>query len=98
MKTLHPGLLPALENAHLDHVLHAGDVSTWRVIELLREIAPVDVARGNRDLSLPREIGWVKHIQLAGVPVALMHGHGNWFRYFFDKIFYLSQGYRLERY
>jgi putative phosphoesterase len=98
VKSLHPGLLPALENAHLDHILHAGDVSTWRVIERLREIAPVDVARGNRDFTLPREIGLVKHIELAGVHLALMHGHGGWIKYFIDKFYYLSQGYRLERY
>jgi uncharacterized protein len=98
VKTLHPGLLAALKNARIDHILHAGDVSTWGVIERLRGIAPVDVVRGNRDFTLPGGIGLVKHVDLAGVHVVLMHGHGGWIKYIIDKFFYLSQGYRLERY
>lgn len=98
VKTFHPGLLQALEKARVDHILHAGDVSTQWVIERLREIAPVDAARGNRDFTLPWKVKWVSHLQFAGVPLALMHGHGNLFQYFLDKYFYLSQGYRLERY
>jgi uncharacterized protein len=82
----------------LDHILHAGDVSVPRVITRLREIAPVDVARGNRDFTLPLKIGWVTQLQFAGVRLALMHGHGNWIRYIFDKFYFIAQGYRLERY
>ncbi len=98
VKSLHPELLPALRAAHPDIILHAGDVSTPPVLEILREIAPVEMARGNRDWSFRGKQGWVNHLEFAGVRVALMHGHGSWFHYIVDKWFYLTQGYRFERY
>lgn len=98
VKSLHPRLLPALRAAKPDLILHAGDVSTSSVLDILREIAPVEMARGNRDWSFRSTQGWVNRLEVAGVKIALMHGHGSWFHYIVDKWFYLRQGYRLERY
>jgi putative phosphoesterase len=98
VKSLHPGLLPALRSARLDRILHAGDVSRQVVIETLAQIAPVEVARGNRDFLLARNIGLVKHLVIGGVPLALMHGHGGLVNYVLDKFHYLAKGYQFERY
>ncbi len=98
VKTLHPELLPALRAAKPDFILHAGDVSTPLVLDILREIAPVEMARGNRDWFMQGKQGWVNHLELGGVRIALMHGHGSWLQYAIDKGFYLSQGYRFRRY
>lgn len=98
VKTFHPELLPALRAARPDLILHAGDVSVPRVLEPLREIAPVEMARGNRDWAFRGQHGWVNQLELSGVRVALMHGHGSWFQYVIDKGIYFFQGYRFERY
>ena len=95
---LHPALLPALQAARVERILHAGDISSRKVIEELAQIAPVDFVRGNRDWFNQRQTGRVVQLQFAGTPVALMHGHISWWHYIFDKFFYISQGYRFERY
>ena len=94
----HPGLLPALRAAGVQMILHAGDVSGLAVIDQLREIAPVHVVRGNRDWHLGREVHRVERMDLAGVSLALMHGHGGLIRYLIDKVAYIREGYRFERY
>lgn len=96
--TLHPDLLAALRAARVERILHAGDISVPAVIAELSTIALVDMARGNRDWDFRSRKGWVNQLELAGVRVALMHGHGNWFNYVFDKFFYIAQGYRFSRY
>ena len=40
----------------------------------------------------------MNRLELAGVSVALMHGHGSWLNYIVDKGYYLFQGYRFQRY
>lgn len=97
-RSLHPGLIPALKAAGVGRILHAGDVCTRAVIAELEQIAPVDLARGNRDWEFRGKCDWITHLNLAGLPVVLMHGHLNWFRYLVDKWHYLRDGYRLERY
>jgi len=87
-----------LKAAGVARILHAGDVSSQAVLDELAQVAPVDVARGNRDWFLRGRPGWVSFIELGGVRVALMHGHGSWARYLIDKWFYTMQGYRFERY
>ncbi len=64
---LHPGLLPALRAAGVGAILHAGDVSTHAVLEQLGEIAPVRVARGNRDWNLSKDVHLVEVMDLGGV-------------------------------
>ena len=48
---LRPEILPALAGA--DHILHAGDVGNPKILEALRQIAPVTAIRGNIDRSGP---------------------------------------------
>jgi putative phosphoesterase len=67
-----PEALQAL--AGVEHIIHAGDVGSAAVIEALREIAPVDVVRGNNDkdawgMKLPP---WLA-LEFAGVSVHVLH-------------------------
>ncbi len=97
VEDLHPELIPALERANVGHILHAGDVCSRRIIERLGQIAPVTAVRGNRDwtlLSLPM----TARLELAGVPISLIHGHGGLAKYLVDKVRFIRQGYNLKRY
>lgn len=94
---LHPGLIPALRDAKVDLILHAGDISSQSVLDQLGLIAPVLAAKGNRDWVVG-QLERVVNLTIKGNLVSLMHGHGSWTKYFQDKIKYLKEGYRLERY
>jgi uncharacterized protein len=58
---------------NVDHILHAGDIGDWSVIEELRQIAPVTAVSGNVDdgkqSGIPSEI----IIELAGRRLAIRH-------------------------
>ncbi len=95
---LHPGLLPALDAAGVDLILHAGDVCVPGVLAALGEIAPVWAARGNRDWAFYGRLPLRLRLDLAGMPVILSHGHGGWWPYLLDKWRYLWQGYEFTRY
>jgi putative phosphoesterase len=95
---IHPQILPAFRAAHVDQILHAGDISVPSVLAELEQVAPVLAVRGNRDLIFDRSLPNLRVLELAGVKVALMHGHGGWINYFRDKMVYLHSGYQLDRY
>jgi len=95
---IHPQILPIFRDAHVDKILHAGDISIPSVLEELEQVAPVLAVRGNRDLVFDSSLPKLRLIELAGVKVALMHGHGGWINYFRDKLVYFRDGYQLERY
>lgn len=97
VRSLHPGILPALTAAGAKHILHAGDISTGAALEDLARVAPVTAVRGNRDLFL-RHLQMVVQIELGGARITLLHGHGGWMPYLWDKFKFLRHGYRLERY
>lgn len=88
--------LDVFRAAGVDEILHAGDVSTPRVLTELEGLAPVHAVRGNRDwLALPH-LPYHRRLVYCGVKVGLTHGHGRWWNYFFDRVEYLTRGYRLE--
>lgn len=95
---LHPGLIPALREARVGAILHGGDISVPRVLHALEEIAPVTAVRGNRDWAFAGQLPWEQRLEFSGVPVALVHGHGTWARYLWDKLQYITAGYDLNRY
>ncbi len=97
-RSLHPQLVPALKSAGVDLILHAGDISIPAVLEELGQVAPVKAVRGNRDWSFSPRLPLTLRLDLAGVPVMLMHGHGGWWNYLKDKGKFLVEGYRFERY
>jgi uncharacterized protein len=94
---LHPDLIPALRAAGVDFILHAGDISVRRVLDELEQVAPLAAVRGNRDI-LAGPLPLVTEVNLGGVQVALMHGHGGWGPYLWDKWKYILTGYNLRRY
>ena len=52
---VHPALRDVF--AHVDHIVHAGDIGGAHVLEALRELAPVTSVDGNNDVILSREDG-----------------------------------------
>lgn len=100
VRGLHPALLDGLRRQQVDVILHAGDISSRRVLQELESVAPVYAVRGNRDLlmnlfyPLPGQLAF----EINGVSLKMIHGQGNFLTYIKDKWYYMWVGYRLERY
>jgi uncharacterized protein len=77
-------------------ILHAGDISTQRVLDDLSAIAPVVAVKGNRDLSLYRKLPLITSAAFGGVKVGMTHGHGGVWRYILDKFQYITRGYEFS--
>jgi hypothetical protein len=58
-----------------------------------QQIAPVTAVGGNRDwwFGQPAAVA-VRFMDIAGISIALVHGHGGFLPYFKDKWYYLSKG------
>lgn len=95
---LHPQLLSTLQQAGVQGILHGGDICMPSVLTQLERVAPVLAVRGNRDWLFRGSLPWARTIQVGGVPLVLLHGHGTWLNYLVDKLFTLLQGYRFQRY
>ena len=71
-----PALLPHLDAA--DVILHAGDVCTPDVLDLLATFAPVHVVMGNNDV--PEVAAWgapeTLEVELEGVRIGMIHDSG----------------------
>jgi putative phosphoesterase len=63
---LRPEVLPALEG--VEHILHLGDVGDFKILNLLKTIAPVTAIRGNIDRD-------GKCAKLPETEVVLFEGH-----------------------
>jgi putative phosphoesterase len=77
--------------ANITAILHAGDICSPRVLKELGELAPVIAVRGNRDWFVP---GLPLHtkLQYEDVSIGLTHGHGNWWGYILDKLYFVING------
>jgi putative phosphoesterase len=93
-----PEILSFFRQTRVNAILHAGDISSPLVVDLLKQIAPVYAVRGNRDWAFGQELPLNKELNLAGVNVGLTHGHGGWWRYMVGKMEYFRQGYDFEPY
>ena len=75
-KACPPALLPHLDAA--DVILHAGDVCTPDVLDLLAGFAPVHVVMGNNDV--PEVAAWgapeTLELDLEGVRIGMIHDSG----------------------
>lgn len=65
-------------------ILHAGDLNRWPVLEELARLAPVVAVKGNADLGL--SLPWREIVEINGVRIGLVHGHGGWRVYLRNKI------------
>ena len=91
-----PEILSFFRQTRVNAILHAGDISSPLVIEILKQIAPVHAVRGNRDWAFGKDLPLNKELNLAGVSVGLTHGHGGFRRYLIGKLKYMRQGYDYE--
>ena len=82
----------------MDGILHAGDVSSWQVIETLEKIAPVTVVQGNRDWFFGMKLPRSATLHANGIEITLAHGHRTMFHYMVDKWAYFTHGYLFKRY
>jgi uncharacterized protein len=75
-KACPPALLPHLGAA--DVILHAGDVCTPDVLDLLSTFAPVHVVMGNNDVPDVAEWGAPEtlEVELEGVRIGMIHDSG----------------------
>jgi putative phosphoesterase len=95
---LNPKIIPLFREAGVQAILHAGDVSVRRILEELRQVAPVYAVRGNRDWVALRDLPMSLQITFRGVKIGLVHGHGSWREYLIERVYYILNGYRLERF
>ena len=97
-RTLHPQLIPGLAASGVSQILHAGDVCVPAVLDQLAQVAPVTAVGGNRDWLFRSRLPLVCFLEILGISVALLHGHGGFLPYFKDKWYYLVEGYQQARY
>lgn len=95
---LHPEIVPLCKKFEADLILHAGDISTPRVLEQFKSIAPVISVQGNRDIWSFTSAKKIAYLKINSVNIAILHGHFSLLRYFIDKIPYYLFGYKFERY
>ena len=95
---LPPSLIKILEQKKPNRIFHCGDISTPGILGQLESIAPLTAVLGNRDFLFRVDLPLDVRLVIGGVNVALTHGQGSAWRYFTDKIKYLSTGYDFERY
>jgi uncharacterized protein len=96
VESLHPGVLDCFREANVSLILHAGDICLPQVVKTLETVAPVVAVAGNRDIFFKPRLPKVRTLNLAGVPVALMHGHGTVQQYLMEKVRFYLNGYRFE--
>jgi putative phosphoesterase len=92
------GIFTTLARLKVDAIIHAGDITTVKVLQDLNTIAPVHAVCGNRDLLLLRQLPLYKQLEFNGVTIGISHGHGNLGHYLRDKMAYATVGYRFARY
>lgn len=60
--------------SNVDLILHAGDLTSLKVIEELEEIAPVMAVQGNMDRANGVDLPKAKVIEAEGVSIGVIHG------------------------
>jgi putative phosphoesterase len=61
----------------VDHIIHAGDITSMVVLDTLRDLAPVTAVRGNIDPDPVREaLNHKEIITLKGYRIGVTHGDG----------------------
>lgn len=93
-RKLHPQIAPIFEDAGVELILHAGDISRPRVLRELAAIAPVQAVRGNRDLFLSPQLPTSLVIERKGKKIGMTHGHGSFGQYLHDKISFMLGRYK----
>ena len=95
---LHPQLVQSLEEHKVDLILHAGDICVPRVLDELREVAPVLAVRGNRDIIFGDDLPISRTLEINGTKILLTHGHMGVTSYWMNKFQHIIFGYDINRY
>ncbi len=95
---LMPRALEVFQQAGVEAIVHAGDISSPPVLAALEQIAPVYAVRGNRDGRLLPHLPPQRVVTLGGVRIGLTHGHGSLWDYIAEKPYILFHGLQPERY
>jgi putative phosphoesterase len=95
---LNPAILPIFQDASVDAILHAGDISAPGVLRNLEEVAPVYAVQGNRDWLLLRHLPRDLVLVFDGVNLVLEHGHGLLRNYLVDRTHFMFFGMQESRY
>lgn len=98
VRSLHPDLLPRLMEAQVELILHAGDICSPAVLNDLSQVAPVVAVRGNRDWAFAGVLPWVRSFTINGIRIAMQHGMGGFWHYWWDKFKFTLVGYNFARY
>ena len=97
VRSLHPEVLPRFRAVGVQAILHAGDISSQAVLSELEHVAPVFAVRGNRDWLWLPHLPSKRCLSFHGVQIGMMHGHGSWKQYLWDKPFFYWRGYHHAR-
>lgn len=95
-RRINPAALEVFQRAGVDAILHAGDISTSRVLRHLEEIAPVYAVRGNRDWLALHRLPPELRLEFNGVSIGMAHGQGSLWNYLYDRVLYYLRGLKLE--
>lgn len=95
---LHPQVIPAFRRARVAALLHAGDINDPNLLSELAQVGPVFAVRGNRDWPALRRLPLQLCLQFGTIKIGLAHGHGGVFPYVVDRLQFMREGYRLNRY
>lgn len=96
--SLHPDIIPAFKENHVQLIIHAGDIAVQRVIDQLKEIAPVIAVKGNRDIWRLNHLPGQVTITINRVRILITHGHGNFINYILEKFPFILFGYKFDRF
>jgi len=91
-------IIDNLREDDIDLLIHAGDICTKKVLDQLKQIAPVCAVRGNRDWLILNNLPNKINIKKNNISIGITHGHGNILFYFWDKLLTITIGYRFERF
>src|SRR5512143_3359148 len=95
---LDPDVIEVFQQAGVEAILHAGDVSVPEVLEQLGQVAPVYAVRGNRDIFRLYNLPLKVELNINGSSIGMTHGHGTFSRYIIDKLHRAVKGRLVERY
>jgi len=87
VRKLNPKIFAIFQDANVDLIFHAGDISVPYVLDQLSSIAPVTAVAGNRDILLWKKLPMRIRTEYFGIKIGMTHGHDGLWQYLQDKVF-----------
>jgi putative phosphoesterase len=91
-----PQALNVFVGAGVAAILHAGDISTQRVLNNLERIAPVHAVAGNRDWFLLKTLPEKLRMTFFNTKIGLTHGHEGQSTYVRDRLRHMIKPLSME--